>query len=191
MTMKSKFAIPTLLAAGIAPLAAMAGDDTKMNARTGESLFDQMKGIVTSIDESHRFTLAQHQSHASHGSHQSHQSHRSYSYQLLPGEIGPDAAVASANTRNEMSTPPSSVLPSSPAIAKKLKILPGNSGKFRELVLRTQIALFSKGYQVGDVNGELHARTVAALYQYQDDMGQIPSGKVTNDVLSSLGIVAQ
>ena len=191
MTTKSKFAIPTLLAAGITPLAAMAGDDMKTNAQTGESLFDQMKGIVTSIDESHRFTLAQHRSHGSHGSHVSHQSHRSYSHQLLPGEAGPDAAVASANTRNEMSTPPSSVLPSSPANAKKLKILPGNSGKFRELVLRAQIALISKGYQVGEVNGELHARTVAALYQYQDDMGQIPSGTMTNDVLSSLGIVAQ
>ena len=191
MTRKGKFAIPTLLAAGLTPLSVAADDDTKANLRSGDSLFDQMKGIVTSIDESHRFTLAQHQSHVSHGSHGSHQSHRSYSYQLLPGEGGPDATVASASTRNEMSTPPSSVLPSSPAIAKKLKILPGNSGKFYELVMRTQIALLAKGYQVGEVNGELHARTVAALYQYQEDTGQIPSGKMTNEVLSSLGIVAQ
>lgn len=44
---------------------------------------------------------------------------------------------------------------------------------------------------MGEVNGELHARTVAALYKYQEDTHQIPSGKVTNEVLSSLGIIAQ
>ena len=191
MTRKGKFTIPTLLAAGLTPLAAAADDDNKASVRSGESLFDQTKEIVTSIDESHRFTLAQHRSHLSHGSHVSHQSHRSYGYQLLPGEGAPDAAIASPSTRNEMSTPPNSVLPSSPAIAKKLKILPGNSTKFRELVMRMQIALLARGYQVGEVNGELHARTVAALYQYQEDAGQIPSGKVTSEVLSSLGIIAQ
>ena len=188
---KGKFAIPTLLAAGLTPLAVAAGDDTKASGRSADTLTDQMKDIVTSIDESHRFTLAQHQSHASHGSHGSHQSHRSYSDRLLPGEGTPDAAVVLATTRNEMSTPYNSVLPGSPAIARKLTILPGNSGKFRELVMRTQIALLAKGYQVGEVNGELHARTVAALYHYQEDTGQIPSGKLTNEVLSSFGIVAQ
>jgi len=191
MTMKGRFAIPTLLAAGLTPLTAASDGDTKASASSGDPLFDEIKGIVTSIDESHRFTLAQHRSHISHGSHGSHQSHRSYSYQLPLGEGAPDTAVALGSTRNEMSTPPNSVLPSSPAIAKKLKILPGNSGKFRELVMRTQIVLLAKGYEVGEVNGELHARTVAALYRYQDDVGQIPSGRVTSEVLSSLGIIAQ
>jgi hypothetical protein len=40
------------------------------------------------------------------------------------------------------------------------------------------------------VNGELHARTVAALYRYQADRGLVPSGKLTNELLSSLGIAA-
>jgi len=90
-----------------------------------------------------------------------------------------------------MSTPPSSILPSSPAIVKKLKILPGNSEKFRELVMRVQIALLAKGYDVGEINGGLHARMVAALYKYQEDVSQIPSGKLTNETLSSLGIIAE
>ena len=96
-----------------------------------------------------------------------------------------------ASTRNERSTPPNSVLPSSPAIARKRVMLPDNSGKLHELVMRTQIALLAKGYQVGRVNGELHARTVVALYHYQEDAGQDPSGKLTDEVLSSLGIVEQ
>ena len=93
MTRKSKFAIPTLLAAGLTPLAVAADDDTKASLRTDDSLFDQIKGIVTSIDESQRFTLAQHQSHVSHYSHESHQSHQSYSYRLLPG-ILPELCIA-------------------------------------------------------------------------------------------------
>lgn len=191
MSKKGKFAIASLLAAGLTPLPLVADNDVKVNVHLGDPLFDRMKSIATSIDESHQFTLAQHRSHGSHGSHGSHQSHRSYSYQLLPGEGQPTTAVASSGTRNERSTPANSVLPSSPAIVKKLKILPGNSKKFRKLVMRLQISLLGRGYEVGEVNGELHARTIAALYRYQNDAGQIPSGKVTNEVLSSLGIVAQ
>ena len=191
MNRKGKFSIPTLLAAGLTALPVAADVDTETNPGTGDLLFDHMKGIVTNIEEAHRFTLAQHRSHQSHSSHRSHQSHRSYSSQPPLGESGPQAAAPLENTRNKMSTPPNSILPNSPAIVKKLKILPGNSRRFRELVMRTQIALFSKGYHVGEVNGELHARMVAALYKYQEDVGHIPSGKLTNEVLSSLGIVAQ
>jgi len=98
---------------------------------------------------------------------------------------------ASVTSRNESSTPYNSVLPSTPAIAKKLKVLPGNSEHFRTLVTRTQLALIARGYEAGEVNGEVHARTVAALYRYQTDTGFVPSGKITSETLSSLGIVAQ
>ena len=70
-------------------------------------------------------------------------------------------------------------------------MLPGNSGKFQELVQRTQLALLAKGYSVGTIDGEVDAKTVAALYRYQTDQGMVPSGKLTSDTLSSLGIVAQ
>ncbi len=188
MNRKGKFSISTLLAAGLTALPVAADIATETNSGTGDSLFDHMKGIVTNIEEAHQFTLAQHQSHQSHSS---HQSHRSYSYQSSSVQAGPQATLLSESTRNKMSTPPNSILPSSPAIVKKLKILPGNSGKFRELVMRAQIVLLSKDYHVGEINGELHARMVAALYKYQEDAGQIPSGKLTNETLSSLGIGAQ
>jgi His-Xaa-Ser repeat protein HxsA len=181
MARKGKFAIPTLLAAGLVPFAA-AGDEEEATATEG-SFFDGLKKIVSSISDTHKFTLAQHRSHSSHAS---HSSHRSSGARLTRG----DAQVASGSTRNEMSTPPTSILPSTPAITRKLKILPGNSGKFRELVTQAQIALLVRGYETGEVSGELHARTVAALYRYQADKGLVPSGKLTNEVLSSLGIAA-
>lgn len=186
MIKSAKFAVSTLLAAGLAPLPAAADDDSKVGPHPDDSVLDRIKSLVMSIDDSHTYTLAQHRSHSSHRSHRSHSSHRSGGIQLAPGPLS-----TGATTRNDTSTPPNSILPSSPAIARKLTILPGNSQKFRELVLRTQIALHSKGYHVGEVNGELHARTVAALYQYQEDAGEVPSGRLTAASLSLLGIVAQ
>jgi His-Xaa-Ser repeat protein HxsA len=182
---KGKFAIPTLLAAGLTPFAAAGDEQARAVTATDDSFFDGLKKIVSSIGDAHKFTLAQHRSHGSHGS---HSSHRSSAIRLAPGDA--QVMTASASTRNEMSTPPTSLLPSTPAITKKLKVLPGNSGKFRELVTQAQIALLVRGYEVGEVNGELHARTVAALYRYQADRGLVPSGKLTNEVLSSLGIAA-
>lgn len=190
MTRKSKFAISTLFAAGVAPLAAQA-DDTKIDRFQNNSLLDDLGKMVSNLDASHSFTLAQHQSHGSHGSHGSHESHQSSSYRVPPQEGVAKMAPAAITSRNEMSTPPNSVLPSSPAITRKLKVLPGNSGRFRKLITQVQLGLLAKGYEVGTVNGEVHARTVAALYRYQSDRGFVPSGKVTNEVLSSLGIVAQ
>ena len=191
MNRKGKFSIPTLLAAGLTALPVATGAEAEKSSESENSLFDHMKGIVKNIEEAHQFTLAQHRSHQSHSSHRSHRSHRSSSYQSPSIPSGSQATTPARSTRNEMSTPPNSVLPSSPAIVKKLKILPGNSGKFRELVMRTQIALLAKGYRVGEINGELHARVVAALYKYQKDTGRLPSGKLTNETLSSLGIAAQ
>ncbi len=186
MTKRFYFAIPSLIATGLTPLAASADDNpTKGISQTG-SFLDEIEKIVSSIGESDRYTLAQH------GSHVSHRSHHSHSAPLPPSEDEVfEAAPTSASTRNEASTPPSTILPSSPAIAKKLTVLPGNSKKFRELVLRTQLALVSRGYDVGEINGEVHARTVAAVYEYQSRSGLIPTGKITNETLGSLSITAQ
>ena len=56
---------------------------------------------------------------------------------LNGGEAEADQAVKAG--RNTQSVPPSSVLPASPEIAKAtLKHLPGNSAKFRAIVLRVR-----------------------------------------------------
>jgi His-Xaa-Ser repeat protein HxsA len=191
MARKGAFLIPTLIAAGLTPFGAAisSGDQSAPGAGVREDSFlDNLKKIVSGVDESHRFTLA---GHRSHGSHSSHSSHRSSSYRITPDDGAAKVMTASLSTRNERSTPPNSVLPSTPAIAGKLKVLPGNSAKFQELVTQLQVALQVRGYEAGEIDGTLHARTVAALYHYQKDSGMIPSGKVTPHTLSSLGIIAQ
>ena len=192
MTKARKFAIPSLLAAGLVPFGA-AADEGPVEADTvGRTLLDNIDASISGIEESHRYTLAQHSSHASHYSHGSHRSH--WSSSMRSDAPSADAALGTleeASTRNKSSTPPNSVLPSSPAIARKLIVLPGNSKKFRDIVMRVQIALVSRGYEVGAVDGSLHARTVAAIYRYQSDAGMIPSGKITTETLSFLGVPAQ
>jgi His-Xaa-Ser repeat protein HxsA len=193
------FTIPSFFAAGLIPTQALSQGDNPGNAEETKGFLDQIEEIVSNISESHSYTLAQHRSHASHGSHGSHGSHRSGGggpFHVPPVSLGGDE-VASAtsyereNGRNEMSTPRSTILPSSPAIIKKVKVLPGNSQKFKDVVMRLQIALASRGHSVGEINGEVDAVTIAAIYDYQSQSGMVPSGKVTNEVLGSFGLIAQ
>ncbi len=191
---KLAFTIPSMMLAGLVPTQADAGKTSEGNQVASKSFLDKMSDVVSDISQSHKYTLAAHSSHASHASHGSHGSHRSSSYYMPP--VGPDGPgsitpVSYQGGRNEMSSPRSSILPSSPAIAKKVKILPGNSGKFKEIVTRVQLALLSRGFDVGAVNGDVHARTMAAVYDYQNQHGITPSGKLTNETLGSLGLIAQ
>lgn len=141
--------------------------------------------MARNLQDNQKYTLAAHQSHQSHGSHRSHRSHQSSSYRLQPINDGGDLA------RNEQSTPNTSILPSSQAVAKKIKTLPGNSHKFKSAIQRLQTALLLQGYEVGVVDGNMHASTVAAIYEYQKRHGYIADGKATNEVLASLSIDIQ
>ncbi|WP_374650567.1 peptidoglycan-binding domain-containing protein [Dongia sp.] len=191
MSKKGKYLIGSLVTAGLLPFGVQAdGGGSDVPKEEKNSFFDDALKLIQNIDESHEFILVGHSSHSSHASHQSHWSHRSY---FRPPDMEPGDATAflQLDERNMRSTPPTSVLPSSPALTKKLKVLPGNSAKFQDIVTRVQLALMSKGFHPGDITGQVDAVTVAALFKYQSANGEIPSGKVTNQTLSSLGIVAQ
>jgi His-Xaa-Ser repeat protein HxsA len=194
------FTVPSLSAAGIS--AGTVGFDSSSLQAPSAGLADA-KTMIDRIESRQAFTLAQHASHSSHSSHGSHASHGSHSSHSSGGvllgsldssEVG-RVDYEPVVGRNFGSTPTNAILPSSPAITdlsnekRKLKVLPGNSGKFKDTVLRTQVALATKGYSVGEINGELHARTVAAVYEFQLQSGLEPTGKLSPDTLSRLGIV--
>ena len=158
------------------------------------SLTDWVKDLVAENKSKQAYTLAYHYSHQSHASHASHQSHRSYHHPIdVPNDnltsqnIGESIGIEG---RNMSSTPSNSILPSSVAITKKVKILPGNSGKFKDVVSKAQIALAARGFDVGALDGELHARTVSAIHSFQKSSGMAPSGKLDPETLSRLGVVA-
>ena len=133
---------------------------------------DWLKDMMVDLKDEHVYTVAGHSSHQSHGSHGSHQSHQSYSYNSMP-QPGDEnfGAYAGLEGRNLSSTPTSTILPSSVAITKKVKRLPGNSQKFRDIVARTQLALTSRGLDVGAVNSVLNIGSaliilIGALYYF-------------------------
>ena len=186
---KKLFTIPSLLAAGLFASPSSAEDASPAKP----TLADHISEVVSSITDSHEYTLAGHSSHSSHGSHRSHRS-GGYHPGPPPEKFNNDAAGISSDlngTRNVNSTPFKSVLPSSFGVVKKVKVLPGNSEKFKNILLRVQLNLNSLGYEIGAMGNGLDAKTVAAIYKFQNDRGMVPSGKITPQVLGALQIIAQ
>ena len=204
---KKLFAIPSLLAAGL--FASPSSAEDVLPEKT--TLADDISELVSSIIDSHKYTLAGHVSHRSHQDHTSHRSHVNHtshrsghtshrsSIQLHPYQSGDENfkndtiefSSKLTGTRNIRSTPPKSFLPSSFGVVKKFKVMPGNSKKFKNILLRVQLNLHSLGYDIGAMGTNLDAKTVAAIYKFQKDRGMIPSGKITHEVLGALQIIAQ
>lgn len=193
----ASYVVPSLFAAGMVAEPAIAEIDGATSNSAPADL--EAKSLVSEISKQQTYTLAGHSSHGSHGSHGSHSSHSSYSgINLIQEEDAKnteETLIASSGMdggRNESSTPRSAILPSTLATAekRKLKTLPGNSKKFADIVRQAQVALSIKGYNVGAINGELHARTIAALFEYQSSVGLLANGKLNPETLSAIGIVA-
>ena len=189
--------VASFVAAGMAVSSASSSaealDQTVVKSEDN-NLLDWVKDLVAENKSKQAYTLAYHSSHRSHQSHQSHGSHRSYHHpidaphdNLMTQNMGESLGIEG---RNMSSTPVSTILPSSVAITQKVKILPGNSGKFKEVVSKAQIALAARGFDVGALDGELHARTVSAIHTFQKSSGMAPSGKLDPETLSRLGVVA-
>jgi len=189
---KRLFAIPSLLLAGMLParveaLPPIEGLEPSVG-KDGKSLFDIFK-------RDHIFQLAGHRSLSSHRSHSSHQSHRSstgggYSFS------SPAPRYHSPSPRY-LTPPPSVPLSPPPAPAPEvvqqpqaLVTLPGNSNKFKLIVIQVQNALALFGYPV-PVDGAVGTETREALRRFQGDWSLKQTGTVTPEVLDALGISAR
>jgi His-Xaa-Ser repeat protein HxsA len=69
--------------------------------------------------------------------------------------------------------------------------LPGNSDKFKRIVMQVQAALIAYGYYTGAVDGIVGPGTKKALQQLQADYGLKVTGTITPELLTSLRIVAE
>lgn len=195
MKKSTTFAITALASAGFS--ASAFATDSHPTTKRSSSFLDNINNVFDTLIDQHEYTVAGHSSHQSHGSHASHSSHRSY---YKPPEIeglGDQTAALEnpgaefASERNVRSTPSNSVLPGSLAISKKLKILKGNTNKFRDIVTRAQLALIARGFEIGVIDGDLDAKTMAAVYKFQAANGLVPSGKLTAEVLTALNVPAR
>jgi hypothetical protein len=170
--MKLRYFIPSLVAAGFLPAErAVAVIVPPTDGVKKLSLFDVFKSR-------HKYTLAGHSSHSSHASHGSHSSHRSSTgggYYFAP--VSPPAP---ASPQPLYSAP----------VPAPLVTLPGNSNKFRQIVIQVQTALKLFGYQM-PVTGVVDDATRQALISFQNDWSMKPTGTITPAVLEALGISAQ
>jgi len=183
---KRTFIIPGLAMAGFAqPLPA---DASIVEANTGSSgNGPDGDGLFQRFRQQHEISLAQHRSHSSHASHGSHRSGSTGRVRTPPApRTIPPAPARRSPSRNERSTPPSSVLPSSPAIAPQ-----GEVSQIRTIVRRVQMALQALGYYTGSIDGVVGSQTRAALVRFQTDYSLRVTGTITPEVLDALRIVAQ
>ena len=184
--MRVRFLIPSLVAAGFAPADSASA---ALEAKSAEPPDTPTLPLIEQLRLDHRYNLAAHRSHGSHGSHGSHSSHRSSSSEgsgttTIPQVVVPDTG----SSRNTESVPESSVLPSSPSIAP---VLPGNTAKFKEILMQVQLGLNVYGYYTGAIDGVMGPQTQAAISKFQSAWGLPVTGTLTPEVLNALGIVAQ
>lgn len=201
--MKSRlFMIPSLLVAGFLP--------SKSDAMPiGEvvSKKDPQTSVLERLRLKHMFTLAGHRSHSSHRSHRSHSSHRSssgggYTYRRSVPAYSPPSTVyttpstvytapaGSFATQPTVSATPAYPSTSGPATATPLKTLPGNTAKFKRIVMQVQTALTAYGYYDGLIDGQVGPACRKALVAMQTDYNLKVTGTITPDVLNTFGIVA-
>lgn len=201
---KTRFLISSLLAAGILPLA-----DAKAQVFDGLSSpphgpDDDDDAVIAQFAQNHLFHLAQHRSHSSHASHSSHRSGtsgrpRAPVYTPPPPRtprVTPRPTPAPSPTRNERSTPPSSILPSSPATAPQPLFTPRETvdpsrAQIEEIVRKVQTGLMAYGYYEGPPDGIVGPKTREALIRFQTDYGLKVTGTITPEVLDAFRIVAR
>lgn len=180
--MKKRFAIPSLLAAGLFPAHSIALAALRSDGDTdGVSFFDLVQQNRAQVISAHR----------SHSSHSSHRSSSGGGY-TAPRLYSPPAPAPS---RNYQSTPPSSVLPSPPAVAPQAApIAPPNTAalqaaeKFKDTVKVLQLALQVYGYYTGSIDGVVGPDTRVAISKMQADYGLKVTGTVTPETLNALKI---
>lgn len=202
--MKSRiFLIPSFLAAGFLPTKsdAMPVADAGLKKNPVPSVLERLR-------LNHIFTLAGHRSHSSHRSHRSHSSHRSssgggYSYggsssstYSSPSYTPPARSIYPTIP----ATPVAPSVPASPApllsapattpTPAPLKPLPGNTDKFKRIVMQVQTALTAYGYYSGLIDGKVGPACKTALIAMQTDYKLKVTGTITPEVLDAFGIVA-
>ena len=120
--------------------------------------------------------------HRSHSSHRSHYSSRTSSYKA-PAQTYTPAVTSSPSIDYIVETPSSSV-----AQAKSYNTVKKNTDALKMLVMRVQLALFQKGYDVGVIDGVMGPKTSTAIRNYQSLLNLKKTGTMTTEVLNHLEI---
>ncbi len=182
--MSKKFLIPSLVAAGffgIPTAASVPRDQESVEDKRG-SFFEVSKAKTAA-------RIAAHRSHSSHRSHASHRSSSGGGYAVprtTPKTATPSPLYNPPSSRNESSTPRTSILPSPPAAASRGGVR--NSDAFNQIAKKVQEALRAYGYYNGAIDGIIGSGSKSALARFQADYSLRVTGTITPEVLSAFNI---
>lgn len=177
-----KFLIASLALAGFS-----SSDESIAKPTEKAKNLNKVNKFENILDRALPFSLAGHRSHSSHGSHRSHRSSGGGS--AVPKTVGPNPVPSDppqSTNRNKNSTPPSSVLPNSPAI--NLPKIKGSTAQFQRIVQRIQMMLYAYGFYTGALDGIAGSDTRSAIAKYQSENGLEVTGQVDEKLILSLGI---
>lgn len=131
--------------------------------------------------------------HRSHSSHSSHRSHRSSSgggtTYRAPARTQPSAPSSLYGSGSSNPTDPGRAAIVSPTPAKPQTQL-SDAEKKKLQVMRVQLALTSLGLYSGSIDGVLGPETRESITFFQRVKDLTPSGKMTSETLTALGVMA-
>lgn len=208
MKKRKVYLVSSLIAAGFMPSKSDATPITGLTEKKApNTLFERLR--VKQV-----YTLAGHSSHSSHASHASHASASGGGYTIPRGDYGdsgstytpPDpmpryspnpgpvirspTPIPNIPATTSTGTYPAQTVPQASTSVEPapLKALPGNSGKFRRIVIQVQTALIAFGYFSGPITGQVDAVTRGGLNRMQAAYGLKVTGTITPQVLTAFGI---
>jgi hypothetical protein len=98
------------------------------------------------------------------------------------------ALMASSDGRNDRSTPPTFILPATPAVAREQEIRSRERGnrKLAAILNRCAAELMVRGYDVGDEMISFNAKLVEAIFTFQESHGLAPTGRLDQRTMRTL-----
>jgi His-Xaa-Ser repeat protein HxsA len=201
---KSRFLIPSMLAAGFGPHDPAQGAFTYVTTTGSDD--PNVGTLMRAFTQDHAITLAQHRSHSSHSSHRSggggHSSHMSHtSHRSSTGGYDPiytPPAEPDPSPSPPPPPPPPPPAPVSPLLQRAtppasdgLPALSGRSKRFTSIVRRVQIALLAQGYYDGRIDGIVGPAMRSGLRRFQESRSLPPTGTITPATLDALMISSE
>jgi hypothetical protein len=105
----------------------------------------------------------------------------------LPPETS--ASAANSDGRNDRSTPPTFILPATPAVAREqeLRLRERSDKRLVALLNKCAAELVVRGYDVGDEMVSFNAKLIEAVFTFQQEHRLAPTGKLDPRTIMALG----
>jgi murein L,D-transpeptidase YcbB/YkuD len=99
------------------------------------------------------------------------------------------APAANSEGRNDRSTPPTFILPATPAVAREqeLRLREQSDKRLAAVLNKCAAELVVRGYDVGDEMVSFNAKLIEAVFTFQQEHGLTPTGKLDQRTIRALG----